>query len=782
MTADTSAAGRRDVEAERPAPEGRQETADTSARRSGRQGHSTLPEGPEPDNEAPPEAANGGGFECASDTKRGLNERPDSYDTVFMRADENSPRDAAYSTTMGSRRWSGGSIPLVVCLVLGAVLAGNAPARREPSAVVTVDAVDAALLARPGAALRHALDSIAAGETGRAEELLQALAESHPVIGDYADLERLRLYVLIGSVDEALALASAWKHRDSPLRVEAYRLAGRARAARGEEELARAQWDLAIAATDERLRRATIRLDLARSYLRSDLPEPAVEQLLIIWTHSPLSPEAAEVDPLLDELEEKLGERLRTGTRWRKRADVLYQARHNEEALEAYDRALALSGLSGSSRRRAERQRASTLFRMRRYTEATEAFGALPKDADNRIQQARSRARAGDVEGAAAELEKIAADVRGSQGAYAKLLAALLWEGEGEEEHAKGIYRSLASGRSRHSASAQWRLGWEAYRGGRTDDALDYFGRLLEGEADRLGKLRARYWMARAREKAGDPEAAVEFGEMAREFPFSYYGWRSSSRAALGASGPAGYQFEPGEAALRPADLARPRILLEAGLGEPAREELDRLYVRANGVADRLALAELYAEAGDFHKPQRLVVGAYRETLARGPAPGRLELWWHAWPAPYLDAVLGQTDQRAGLAPELVYAIMREESGYRPKVRSVSGARGLLQLMPETAERVAERESLAGFEVDDLFVPNVNIHLGSAYLGELLMRFSGRESAAIGSYNAGPHRVVEWLEEDSLEDDEWVEAIPYDQTRGYVKRVMRSMHVYRVLY
>ena len=89
---------------------------------------------------------------------------------------------------------------------------------------------------------------------------------------------------------------------------------------------------------------------------------------------------------------------------------------------------------------------------------------------------------------------------------------------------------------------------------------------------------------------------------------------------------------------------------------------------------------------------------------------------------------------------------------------------------------------LTGFEVDDLFVPNVNIQLGSAYLGELLLRFSGRESAAIGSYNAGPHRVVKWLEGNALEDDEWVEAIPYDQTRGYVKRVLRSMHVYRVLY
>jgi soluble lytic murein transglycosylase len=683
---------------------------------------------------------------------------------------------------MGSIGFARRGGPLLACALLAVLLVGSAPSRRAPLDTISFDAVDAALLARPGAALRHAIDSIASGETGRAEELLLAVARAHPVVADYADLERLRLYVLLGSVDEAIALAEAWDHDDSPLRVEVYRLAGRARADRSEEEKARVQWDLAIAATDERLRRAVIRLDLARSYLRSGLLEPAGEQLMIIWTHSPLSEQAAEADPLLDDLEERLGERLRTGASWRKRADVLYRARHNEAALEAYERSLELGGLSRASRRRAERQRAQTLFRMRRYTDATQAFAALPKNADNRIQHARSRARAGDVEGAAAELERIADDVRGGQGAYAKFLAALLWEGEGHEQRANVLYRSLAGGRTRHGASAQWRLGWEAYRGGRHEQALDYFGRLIESESDALGRLRARYWIARAREKAGRPDAAEEFGQIAREFPFSYYGWRASARAALGATTRPPYSFEPGDVALGPADLARPRILLEAGLEDVARAELDRLYVSADGVADRLALAELYAEAGDFHKPQRLVVGAYRETLARGPAPGRVELWWHAWPAPYLDAVLGQTDQRAGLAPELVYAIMREESGYRPEVRSVSGARGLLQLMPETAERVASREALPAFDVDDLFVPNVNIQLGSAYLGELLSRFSGRESAAIGSYNAGPHRVVEWLENSALDDDEWVEAIPYDQTRGYVKRVLRSMHVYRVLY
>ena len=92
------------------------------------------------------------------------------------------------------------------------------------------------------------------------------------------------------------------------------------------------------------------------------------------------------------------------------------------------------------------------------------------------------------------------------------------------------------------------------------------------------------------------------------------------------------------------------------------------------------------------------------------------------------------------------------------------------------------QQKLDGFLVDDLFTPRVNIRLGSAYLHELLEIFDGRVSAAIGSYNAGPHRIERWLADGPAEDDEWVEAIPYEQTRSYVKRVLRSMHVYRVLY
>ena len=138
-----------------------------------------------------------------------------------------------------------------------------------------------------------------------------------------------------------------------------------------------------------------------------------------------------------------------------------------------------------------------------------------------------------------------------------------------------------------------------------------------------------------------------------------------------------------------------------------------------------------------------------------------------------------RTGTGRGAPPELLYSLMREESGFRTDVVSIAGARGLLQLMPETAERLARTAPIEGFTTDDLFDPRINVRLGAQYFADLLRQFAGRTSAAIGSYNAGPHVVVRWAPESSREDDEWVEEIPYEETRAYVKRVLRSAQAYR---
>jgi soluble lytic murein transglycosylase len=298
--------------------------------------------------------------------------------------------------------------------------------------------------------------------------------------------------------------------------------------------------------------------------------------------------------------------------------------------------------------------------------------------------------------------------------------------------------------------------------------------------------LRTRYWHARVGEQLapGSEESRSAFEAIAREFPLSYYGWRSLERVGGLEEGAATVpEILPGTRAINAADLERPRILLGAGMQARAASELDRLHRQARGLADRLDLAQLYSDAGEYHNAQRIVVDAYSEALARGPVASLEELWWHAWPAAYTGLVERSTASREWVDADLVFSIMREESGYRAKVVSPNGAKGLLQIMDETGARLAQKVGLEEFEAESLFEPEINLDLGSYYLGELRQRFNGRLSAAIASYNAGPNAVSEWVREGAdIEDDEWVEAIPYDQTRSYVKRVLRSIQVYRILY
>jgi soluble lytic murein transglycosylase len=168
--------------------------------------------------------------------------------------------------------------------------------------------------------------------------------------------------------------------------------------------------------------------------------------------------------------------------------------------------------------------------------------------------------------------------------------------------------------------------------------------------------------------------------------------------------------------------------------------------------------------------------------LVQRPTPGAEARWWLAWPTAY-DRNVGRAARAHGVERALVYAIMREESGYQPDALSVVGARGLTQIMPDTGRRLASDLGAAAFDPAELFVPERNLELGAFYLSRLLARFDGRMSAAIASYNAGPEAVARWLAADpTREDDEWVESIPYDQTRAYVKRVLRSVAVYQALY
>ncbi len=136
------------------------------------------------------------------------------------------------------------------------------------------------------------------------------------------------------------------------------------------------------------------------------------------------------------------------------------------------------------------------------------------------------------------------------------------------------------------------------------------------------------------------------------------------------------------------------------------------------------------------------------------------------------------------LDPLLVYALMRQESRYQPGVESQAGAQGLMQILPDTAAWLAEKEGMAADEVKEerLKEPETNIRLGCIYLAWLNHEFQGNLPVVLAAYNAGPGKVRQWLEEETWNGEyDALYAIPFEETRGYVRGVLRNYRTYQLL-
>jgi soluble lytic murein transglycosylase len=637
-------------------------------------------------------------------------------------------------------------------------------------------------------------------EEGRLDAARAALEDVHgvPPLEGYAELVRVRLLMEEGRAREAERLARAAIERSGSEALSAALavLRGEALALAGDATGAERVWNevLAGAAAEDEAVRDSIRLAIVGSRQRTGGLDAEIDpRVLLDQTYEDVTASTGEVP----------AEDLPPGLLLEK-ADAALAAGRSARAVELYD--AALSGdrgpaLDPATRREAELQRGHALFRSRRYTGAAAQFAALLPDVEARFWGARSRARSGDVDGALAEFERVVeAEPEGEHAAFASwalYLMGTLHESRGETKSAIDAYQRAAAfeGFPDRARDALWREGWAQFRSGAFPDARSTFRRLVERFEDPIDRLRPRYWAARAAMASGSSEDSAvgrqELGALAREFPLTYYGWRAQQRLAFEdpAAGDAPGAIAEGTRGVDSRAIERAALLIEGGLPNLARDELRFAARRANGVLDREQVGILLVRVGDYHRASQLVVSAYADSLARGLQAGRETLWWLSWPPAYREAVDAvfvkeAAVERFPVEPELVWAIMREESHYQVDARSGVGALGLLQLMPETAAELAREQGLEAFDPGDLFDAKTNIALGAAYLARLLGRFDGRLSAAIASYNAGPSRVATWLRGDAarLEDDVWVEDIPYDQTRAYVRRVLRSLYIYKTFY
>jgi len=230
------------------------------------------------------------------------------------------------------------------------------------------------------------------------------------------------------------------------------------------------------------------------------------------------------------------------------------------------------------------------------------------------------------------------------------------------------------------------------------------------------------------------------------------------------------------EAALEaasPAFLKRAQAYRRSGRGELAQLEL-RIGVRLASLPEKLALGEWYLDEGYYFAG----VGLGTEVLKKHPCA---RAYRAAYPRPFAETVF-KAAADYGLDPCLLWAVMREESHFRPGAVSRAGARGLMQIMPGTGEYIARKKG-AAFKVDSLFDPETNIRFGAFYLASLLKSFGGDLDRALAAYNAGPGNAGRWSRSPLGQDPHgYPAAVTFAETREYITKVRNSYFTYLWLY
>ncbi len=351
-----------------------------------------------------------------------------------------------------------------------------------------------------------------------------------------------------------------------------------------------------------------------------------------------------------------------------------------------------------------------------------------------------------------------------------------------QKGHITDAYRlaknhSLKPGRA--FAEAEWLAGWMALRFlGDPEAAQDHFLSLYNTVKYPVSLSRAAYWMARTMEARGDKTVADEWHQLAADHPSTYYGQLSIARLRPGAGLDLPPQPEPGENEKKAFNahelVAAVRMLGETGENDRLKPFILRLDDLAETPGGRLLAAQLAAA----NERLDLAISVSKRASRDG-------LHFSLAAYPVLTLPPPHAGANPGVEAPLVLAMVRQESAFRIKAKSHANAQGLMQLLPRTALKVSKRLrvpfSRRRLTTDGAY----NMTLGQAYLSGLVEEFKGSYVLALAGYNAGPKRVRQWLRRNGdlrqagVDSIDWVELIPFNETRNYVQRVLENLQVYR---
>lgn len=551
----------------------------------------------------------------------------------------------------------------------------------------------------------------------------------------------------------------------------------------------------------------------------------AAEAAKRVWRHNPGSQADADAEVLLDAVEPQLPEEARRGL-----ADSVARARawgtrHGKKsivtllddeqdalvALGATDPATACTGLFELGR---------AWHKQRKYSESVpvlqkaDALCAGDEEVKTIYLLAQGQARKGDVSAGITTFLRLPDEHPEHSYADDGLWQAsrlALDEGRNEEAatHAQRLVDAFPDGDMR--GSTLWNLAWSALSDGRPADALPWLEAMAAADAygpDREHALQGQYWQARVllRSAPGQrDEALTSLESLAVEHPLHWYGalagWlllqEDADRAAavertvmdraiaLRTAPREPEAYQPLRVWVERPGVQAAMQLLRAGLGEEAAEELARdvgfkPHQECPDPATLLFAAHLYEVAGDPARSHNLLRMACRDSFPQADVTEAMTLT-HAWPRAFGEVIDSHTGDYAWDSL-LFQGLVREESAFNAEIVSWAGAIGLSQLMWPTAKETARRMGIRVRRAD-LNDPSTNVHIGTTYFEGLAQRWRGHLPLAVASYNAGPGAVKRWVDaRGHLDLDAWVETIPYDQTRHYVKRVVSSWQAYRLLY
>ena len=380
---------------------------------------------------------------------------------------------------------------------------------------------------------------------------------------------------------------------------------------------------------------------------------------------------------------------------------------------------------------------------------------------------------------------------------------------QGREADAANRYRRLLASypKSEHAAEASYNLGWAAYRSKNYADAA----RILEQhlatyrypDTKFIGE--ASLWAAKSEERLGHQARALALYDFVSErYPYGYHDYIAQVRgSALRKANPSisPQEVKSGsdleriranvtyfETVKETADgseagrIAKANDLETIGLDELAIRELNKaLEAFPTSPRINLRLAELYSRKGEPFQATLVLRKSYPDLYSYRESDLSREAWEIFFPM-VAWGTLKQEARRYGIDPYIAAGLIRQESVFNPNAISRVGARGLMQLMPATGQLISKRQGNGAITAADLYNAVLNIKLGMNYLAQMIGEF-GRIEYAAAAYNAGPGRAQRWIaERGTMDIEDWIENIPFSETRGYIQGVLRYAANYRRFY